>query len=283
MHGPARFTTGEFAALCGVSKHTLFHYDAVGVLSPAEKGENGYRYYTPAQIEVFHVIAALKELGMPLSQIRSYLDRRSPAELVALLEAEQDELTRRLRQLEQMRRFMAGRAELTRRAMACTPGVVTEQEQPRRCYVVTPAEGLADERDFAAVLARHTRYCARHGVVSPYPMASLLPAQATRRGEWGGYTHCCTRIPRPRKGLELFIAPAGRYLTLYHAGGFDCVQESYRHLLAEAARRELRLGEWFLEEVLLDELCVQGYEHYLLQLSILILPPERCPEGGHLV
>lgn len=283
MHRPARFTTGEFAALCGVSKHTLFHYDAIGVLSPAEKGENGYRYYTPAQLELFQVIAALKELDMPLAQIRSYLDRRSPAELVALLEEEQAELTRRLRRLEQMRRFMAGRAELTRQAMACTPGVVTEQEQPRRCYTVTPADGLTDAQEFAQALARHTRYCTQHGVVSPYPMASLLPAEAARREDWNGYTHCCTRIPRPRKDLALFTAPAGRYLTLCHAGGFDTVHESYRRLLEEAERRNLQLGEWFLEDVLLDELCVQGYEQYLLQLSILILPPERCPEGRHLV
>ena len=76
------FTTGEFAALCGVTKHTLFHYDALGILSPARVGENGYRYYAPQQLEVFHVIETLRELDMPLSEIRAYLDRRSPGELV---------------------------------------------------------------------------------------------------------------------------------------------------------------------------------------------------------
>ena len=63
------FTTGEFAALCGVTKHTLFHYDALGILSPARVGENGYRYYAPQQLEVFHVIETLRELDMPLSEI----------------------------------------------------------------------------------------------------------------------------------------------------------------------------------------------------------------------
>ena len=77
-----RFTTGEFAALCGVTKHTLFHYDETGIFSPAIRGENGYRYYAPAQIEVFQVISSLKELGMPLSDIKAYLDRRSPETLL---------------------------------------------------------------------------------------------------------------------------------------------------------------------------------------------------------
>ena len=31
---PQYLTTGEFARLCGVSKHTLFHYDELGVFSP---------------------------------------------------------------------------------------------------------------------------------------------------------------------------------------------------------------------------------------------------------
>ena len=81
-------TTGDFARLCGTTKHTLFHYDQLGIFSPAVKGENGYRYYTFPQMDVFYVISTLKELDMPLSQIKAYLDRRSPEELVALLEGE---------------------------------------------------------------------------------------------------------------------------------------------------------------------------------------------------
>ena len=29
------FTTGEFAKILGVKKHTLFHYDEIGLFSPA--------------------------------------------------------------------------------------------------------------------------------------------------------------------------------------------------------------------------------------------------------
>lgn len=123
-----RFTTGEFAALCGVTRHTLFHYDEIGIFSPAIRGENGYRYYAPAQIEVFQVIAVLKELGMPLSQIKSYLDRRSPEALLALLEREGAALTEKLARLRRLRTLMSRKAELTRQAMAVRPGLVTVEE-----------------------------------------------------------------------------------------------------------------------------------------------------------
>ena len=77
-HAQTYFTTGEFAALCGVTKHTLFHYDQLGIFSPVLKEENGYRFYSYAQIEVFHVISTLKELDIPLKEIKAYLDRWWP-------------------------------------------------------------------------------------------------------------------------------------------------------------------------------------------------------------
>ena len=265
------FTTGEFARLCGVKKHTLFHYDAIGIFSPALRGENGYRYYAPAQMETCNVLAALTELGVPLAEIRAYLDRRSPAELLALLEREQAALTRKLLRLGHIRRLMGRKAELTRQAMAVVPGRVATEEQPERWYVVTPAAGITDQERFVRVMARHLEYCAAHGVDSPYALGTLMPTDAARRGDWDGYVSCCTQVDVPPEGAELFTAPAGRYLTYCHAGSFDTVREGYVRLLAYADAHALTPGPWVLEDVLLDELCCKGYEQYLLKLSVPIL------------
>ena len=40
-----RLTTAQFAKLHEVNKRTLHYYDEIGLFSPREKGENGYRYY----------------------------------------------------------------------------------------------------------------------------------------------------------------------------------------------------------------------------------------------
>ncbi|WP_302823163.1 MerR family transcriptional regulator [uncultured Anaerotruncus sp.] len=122
---PQYLTTGEFARLCGVSKHTLFHYDELGVFSPAVKAENGYRYYSMAQIDVFFVISTLKKLDIPLREIKAYLDRRSPEELVRLLQGEArllDEKIRRLRRMKELirrrRNSLKARSHPDRRAPA---------------------------------------------------------------------------------------------------------------------------------------------------------------------
>ncbi|WP_302496856.1 MerR family transcriptional regulator [uncultured Flavonifractor sp.] len=263
-----RFTTGEFAALCGVTKHTLFHYDETGIFSPAIRGENGYRYYAPAQIEVFQVISSLKELGMPLSDIKAYLDRRSPETLLELLKEEEAALTEKLSRLRRLRTLIRRKAELTRQALAVQPGEVRLEEWPQRWYVATAAPGITDAGKYARILARHLEYCEAHQVASPYALGAILPVEATRRGDWEGYTHCYTQVDRPIRGVQMLTAPAGRYLTYFHAGSFDTVREGYQRLLDWAQTCGMTLGELFWEDVLLDELAGKGYDQYLLRLSV---------------
>lgn len=213
------FTTGEFAALCGVTKHTLFHYDALGILSPARVGQNGYRYYAPQQLEVFHVIETLRELDMPLSEIRAYLDRRSPGELVELLEREGALLDRKLRRLRQMRDLARQKAALTRSALARTPGVVAEEVQPEALLVCTPSHPMTSDADSARSLAEHVRYCQAHGVRSPHPVGCMLPLEGARSWDLSAYTHFYTQVSRrPGRDTALYVRQAGRYLTLFHTG-----------------------------------------------------------------
>lgn len=64
---------GEFAKFCGVSAKTLRFYDEVGVLRPASVDpRTGYRRYLPQQLEQMASILALKNLGLPLAQVREF-------------------------------------------------------------------------------------------------------------------------------------------------------------------------------------------------------------------
>lgn len=101
-----RFKTAEFAALCGVKKDTLLHYDHIGLLKPQWVGENGYRYYSARQIPTYDLIATLRRLGTPLAEIRSYLTRRSPEALMDLLREKEADWEAERRRLARMGAFL---------------------------------------------------------------------------------------------------------------------------------------------------------------------------------
>jgi DNA-binding transcriptional MerR regulator len=68
---PDRLTIGQIARLSGLTSRALRHYDKLGVLRPAAVGdENGYRLYDRGQVEVARQIRVLRELEVPLDEVR---------------------------------------------------------------------------------------------------------------------------------------------------------------------------------------------------------------------
>jgi DNA-binding transcriptional MerR regulator len=72
---------GRFARLTGLSVGALRHYDELDVLRPADIDRfTGYRRYRRAQLETARTIARLRDLEVPLEEIRDVLAMDDPAE-----------------------------------------------------------------------------------------------------------------------------------------------------------------------------------------------------------
>jgi DNA-binding transcriptional MerR regulator len=79
---------GEFARLTRLSVRTLRRYHETGLLEPASvDSESGYRYYTGEQIPAAQVIHQLRELDVPLADVRRILATEDPADRAELLAA----------------------------------------------------------------------------------------------------------------------------------------------------------------------------------------------------
>ena len=67
-------TIGEFARRSGLSANALRLYDELGLLAPARvDASSGYRFYAEAQLEQARLIAALRQLQVPLTGIKAIL------------------------------------------------------------------------------------------------------------------------------------------------------------------------------------------------------------------
>jgi len=80
-------TIGEFARLTRLSPRALRLYDELGLLPPARVDpDSGYRLYEPGQLERARLVAALRQIGVPLAEIKPMLDM-TPSEIAARLVA----------------------------------------------------------------------------------------------------------------------------------------------------------------------------------------------------
>lgn len=142
------FTTGEFAKLWGVKKQTLFHYDEMGIFKPAKKDLNGYRYYSYPQFEVFGVISTLKEVGMSLSEIKDYLDHRTPDALVQLFEDKIIRVDEEIEHLKQIKKMMQHKMEMTKLVSTIDSSEIKLQEFEEEYLVLSSKFKNSDDLTF---------------------------------------------------------------------------------------------------------------------------------------
>ena len=68
--------SGELAALAGVSRDTLRHYERQGLLPPAQRSANGYRHYPPQALARVRLVRAALGIGFTVEELREVLSAR---------------------------------------------------------------------------------------------------------------------------------------------------------------------------------------------------------------
>jgi DNA-binding transcriptional MerR regulator len=117
---------GEFAQLTRLSVRTLRRYHEAGLLEPASVDPvTGYRYYTVEQIPGAQVIHRLRELDMPLAEVRRVLASDAPEARAALIAGHlrrlEDELDRTRAAVKSLRRLLEPDVERLEVELRSTP------------------------------------------------------------------------------------------------------------------------------------------------------------------
>lgn len=94
------FKIGEFAKLSGLSIHTLYHYESIGLIEPSfVDPHTNYRYYVADQLVLINKIAALKDAGFALGEIvKIFVDTPVNKDLIPMLESKAESLEKLLEQ-----------------------------------------------------------------------------------------------------------------------------------------------------------------------------------------
>jgi len=95
------YTIKEIADLAGVTTRTIRYYDEIGLLDPALIGDNSYRYYDQDSLLRLQQILFLRELDVPLKEIRLMMSR-SDFDLLSALDNHRSALQAKVHRLEKL-------------------------------------------------------------------------------------------------------------------------------------------------------------------------------------
>jgi len=264
------FKTAEFAALCGVKKDTLLHYDHIGLLKPQRVGENGYRYYSARQLAAYDLISALRRLDTPLSEIRDYLTRRSPEALLELLEEKEQALEAERKRLERMGSLLRETIRTTKLAQEVRPGEIRLEElPPMTCAVVkAPAFREFEESVYLLHIRDLLTWAREQGSGASAP-GDIFTREHLDREEVREDFYFF-QVPEGTEGWPIHHRPGGTYAVLYHQGSYQSEYEAIRRLRDWVRDQGYTIDGDLYEEDLVNYTTSEDPDSYLLKLSVKI-------------
>lgn len=102
------YTISQAAEHFGITAHTLRFYDKEGLLPFVDRGVGGKRIFKDRDLGWLQIIECLKDTGMPIKEIRAYLELCMKGDKT---------LQRRLEIMREHKKFMQEKLELIRRHM----------------------------------------------------------------------------------------------------------------------------------------------------------------------
>ena len=102
------YTIGEMAKLLGVTASTLRYYDREGLLPFVERSSGGIRMFQESDVEWMQIIGCMKKAGMPIKDIRQYIEMALQGDDTITLRLEMFQHQREIlrQQMEQLQHSM---------------------------------------------------------------------------------------------------------------------------------------------------------------------------------
>lgn len=91
-------TVTQLARECGLSRTTILYYEREGLLVPAHRSENGYRWYGEKEMQRLKTISSYRSYGLPISSIRTLLAQKGKSQ-AEILKDHFNELEREIQNL----------------------------------------------------------------------------------------------------------------------------------------------------------------------------------------
>jgi DNA-binding transcriptional MerR regulator/effector-binding domain-containing protein len=239
-------SVGRFATMTHLSVKTLRHYHQVGLLEPAEvDAETGYRYYTLEQLPTAQLIRRLRDLRMPVADVREVLVAGSPIARDSLISAHIDHLETELAKTQaavnSLRALLdspAGLQPVHRRAESSFPALAITEDN------LDPVDIEAWWRE---ALAELRRAAADNALNITGPAGGLYDECLFHREPGEATVFIPVTTPRELGRVTALIIPAAEVAVTTYQGPHSDIDLAYGRLGSYVAEHELAVG-WQLRE-----------------------------------
>ena len=266
------FSVNSFAKYSRTTKDTLLHYDRIGLLSPSQRGETGYRYYSPEQLSIVNVIRTLKELGLSLNEIKELIDDRNPENFDATFHQKMEILESKIQELMDTKELLNTLHNYIQEGRSVDESSFSIESLKEAPMFVGEENDYGNNRDdFDALNTFYEEISEKHPNINlNYPIWGLFRKERIIKRDWKWPDRFYFYHPKGDK-----IRQAGEYAIAYTRGGYGQCAELYVKMLDFIEKQGYEICGDTYEEYILNEICIPNDRNYLIRAMISVQKREE--------
>ncbi|MDR3305196.1 MAG: MerR family transcriptional regulator [Clostridiales Family XIII bacterium] len=255
----------DFAKLTGIKQSTLRYYDELGLFSPAKRGENSYRYYSPQQIITINSINLLHDLDMPIRIISEIQRNRTPERVLDILSDKERELEADLARVEKSYNVIRTLRQMIHVGLTADEDTIEIRYMEELPIIIGPSNDFGTSPYFYDGFLKFCSEAAQYGIDLRFPVG----------GVFTDFEAFCRRSGEPRNFFSVDPTgtnkkEAGKYIVAYSRGYYGRTGTLPERLTKYIQDNELTPSGQVYHIFLLDELSVKDHDQYLLQCAVRI-------------
>lgn len=260
-------TPAQFSKLHKINKRTLHYYDEIGLFSPILKKENGYRYYDLSQSIMFEYIKMLKDIKMPLDEIKLYINQPEPKKFVEFANQKEKEIENTIQNLidakNLLRIIKEKQVEALNKSNDFNIEIIYEKEEELDFVSYNPDESNIYNM-FCYIKNFWDINRIRTGVGSFISVENIL------KNNFDLYEGIYTKINDENTKRKTFCKPEGKYICAYHNGDWDKIEKTYKKIINFVNEHNIELTGYSYEMCLNEYFIKNKKEDCVVKILIKI-------------
>ena len=262
------YRIGTIAKLYEIGVDSLKYYEKRHIIAPKREA-SGYRLYTVDDIKRLNVVRELREIGMSVDEIRTYLDQPTLSSTMQMINEQTAVIEKKRKTLlllqQKLLRRAANLSELQNKKHPSTFHIKTI---PGRKILILN-ENTTRYQDVDFLLKKlNKKHHDQVFFIGNSNIGAISPLEKIKNNQYGHFSSvfCMTEDDSL---FDAELAP-GRYMCTLHCGEYGEIANTMQQLLAEVEKRHYRVVGNPIEIYLIDEHDTGDPAEYLTELQVQI-------------
>jgi len=263
-------TIKKFSEVTGVTQATLRHYDQAELFQPVMRSDSGYRFYSVRQAVAMNFINVLKSVNVPMKEIGVIKKDKSPEMMLEFLRKQEFKLNQELYRLQQAYAIIHTYREIIQEGINANEHEITVCQKSATPIEIGPVNDFSSGYFYESFFG-FLKQMIDSKVDPAYPAGGVYEDMDAFVNTPGQPTKYFAYVPAGKDKKA-----AGQYLVAYTRGYYGNLGDAPARMLAYARENELDFAGPVYEMYLHDEITVDDYDQFLIQVSVMV----RKRDGG---